>query len=53
MLSDPNSSELKELIDEIKEEGITISFKEPQLDSSSLEYVSSEYNLEVLNLDPL
>ena len=53
MLSDPNSNDMKELIDEIKHEWIKIAYKEPQLDSSNLTNVSKEYNLEILVLDPL
>lgn len=53
ILSDPNSKEMKEFIDEIKEEGINIAFKEPQVDSSNLNSLSSEHSLEIFILDPL
>jgi len=53
MLNDPNSSQMKELIDEIWELGIKVAFKEPQLDASNLKNLASEYNLEIFVLNPL
>ena len=53
ILNDPNSNEIKELIDEIQEKEIKIAFKEPQLDSNNLKRISSEYSLEVYILDRL
>ncbi|MDD3793533.1 MAG: metal ABC transporter substrate-binding protein [Candidatus Gracilibacteria bacterium] len=53
VLSDPNSAEMKELIDEIKLHGVKVAYKEPQLNDSNLQKLSNDYNLEVLVLDPL
>jgi len=53
VLSDPNSSEMKELIDEIKLHWVKVAYKEPQLNDSNLQKLSNDYNLEVLVLDPL
>jgi len=53
MLNDPNSSQMKELIDKIWELGIKAAFKEPQLDASNLKNLASEYKLEIFILDPL
>lgn len=53
VLSDPNSNEMKELIDEIKLHWVNISFKEPQLNDSNLQKLSIEYNLKVEILDPV
>lgn len=53
ILSDPNSNEMKILIDEITQKEIKVAFKEPQLDSNNLKKLSVEYNLEILSLDPL
>lgn len=53
MLNDPNSVELKKIIDEIKEKNIKIAFKEPQLDASNLKNIASDYKLEIFILNPL
>jgi len=53
VLSDPNSSEMKELIDEIKLHWVKIAYREPQLNDSNLQKLSNDYNLEVLVLNPL
>lgn len=53
VLSDPNSKEMKELIDEIKLHWINIAFAEPQLNDSNLQKLANEYNLNVLTLNPL
>ena len=53
VLSDPNSSEMKELIDEIKLHWVKVAYREPQLNDSNLQKLSIDYNLEVLILDPL
>lgn len=53
MLNDPNSNEMKQLIDEIKNKWIKIAFKEPQLDASSLKKMAEEYGLEIYVLNPL
>ena len=53
VLSDPNSSDMKNLIDDIKKDNIKVAFKEPQLDASSLQKLGKEYNLTIFTLDPL
>lgn len=53
VLSDPNSSEVKELIDEIKLHGVNVAFKEPQLNDSNLKKLASDYNISVYVLDPV
>jgi zinc transport system substrate-binding protein len=53
VVSDPNSAQMKELIDDIKKENIKVAFREPQLNSSNLEKLASEYNLKIFVLDPL
>jgi len=53
VLSDPNSSEMKELIDEIKLHWVKVAYKEPQLNDSNLKKLSIDYNLEVFVLNPL
>jgi len=52
-LSDPNSKEVKFLIDEIKELSIKTAYKEPQLDSNNLKKIASDYNLGIYVLDPI
>lgn len=52
-LSDPNSAEMKFLIDEINQLGIKIIFREPQLNSDNLKKLANDYNLNILVLDPL
>ncbi len=53
VLDDPNSNEMKELIDEVKLHWVKIAYKEPQLNDSNLQKIANEYNLEVLVLDPI
>lgn len=53
ILTDMNSVEMKNLQDDVTKYDIKFIFKEPQLDSSNLLKFSSEFNLQVLNLDPL
>lgn len=53
MLSDPNSSEMKKLINKIWKLDIRVAFKEPQLDASSLKKLSLDHNLEIFMLNPL
>jgi len=53
ILNEPNSSEMKKLIDEIKEEWIKVAFKEPQLDASNLKKTAYEHNLQIFVLNPL
>jgi len=52
VLNDPNSSEMKELIDEIKLHWVKVAYKEPQLNDSNLKKLSIDYNLEVFALNP-
>ncbi|MDR2639828.1 MAG: hypothetical protein LBC61_00355 [Candidatus Peribacteria bacterium] len=52
-MSDPNLEEIKFLIDEVKEKNVKIAFKEPQLNDTNLKKFANEYNLTILNLDPL
>lgn len=53
VLSDPSSAEMKELIDEIKEDWVKVIFKELQFNDSNLQKLASEYNLIVDALNPL
>ncbi len=53
VLSNPNSKEMKELIDEIRVHWINIAYKEPQLDDNNLQKISDEYNIEIKILNPL
>lgn len=48
-----NSKKLKELIDTIESKNIKYIYKEPQIESSTLDYLVDNYNIEVLILDPL
>lgn len=53
VLSDPNSAEMKEIIDEITIHWVNNIYKEPQFSDSNLDKLASEYNLEVDVLNPL
>jgi zinc transport system substrate-binding protein len=53
VLNDPNGTEMKELIDEIKLHWVKVAYKEPQLSDSNLQKLANEYNLEILVLNPL
>lgn len=53
VLSDPNSKEMKELVDEINLHWINIAYKEPQLNDSNLQMLANEYNIRVEVLNPL
>lgn len=53
VLNEPNSLELKELIDEIKHHWVNTIFKEPQFNDENLAKFASEYKLNVFDLDPL
>lgn len=53
VLSDPSSSEMKELIDEINIHWVNKVFREPQFKDSNLEKIAWEYNLSIFILDPL
>lgn len=53
VLDNPNSNEMKELIDEIKLHWVKVAYKEPQLSDSNLQKLSNEYNLEILVLNPI
>jgi ABC-type Zn uptake system ZnuABC Zn-binding protein ZnuA len=41
------------LTDEIQQKNVKIIFKEPQFDDSNLKKFANEYNLNILDLDPL
>ena len=53
VLSDPNSAEMKEIIDEITIHWVNNIYKEPQFSDSNLDKLASEYNLDVDVLNPL
>lgn len=53
VLSDPNSAEMKEIIDEITIHWVKNIYKEPQFSASNLDKLSTEYKLEVNVLNPL
>ncbi len=53
VLNNPNSNEMKKLIDEIKNLKIKLIFREPQFDSNSLKKVAFDYDLSIFVLDPL
>lgn len=53
VLSDPSSSEMKELTDEINELNIKTAYKEPQLNDSNLQKLADEYDISIFILDPL
>lgn len=48
-----NTVKMKELVDKIQSENIKFIFKEPQISSSTLDYLQEKYNMEVLVLDPI
>ena len=53
VLSDPNSADMRDLIDAIEAQHLTIAFREPQLVSTNLEQIAREYGMTVLLLDPI
>jgi zinc transport system substrate-binding protein len=53
VLSEQSLDEMKHLIDEIQEYDIWIAFKEPQFNDWNLQELAKEYNLKILDLDPL
>lgn len=53
VLAEPNSVEMKELIDNIKKYNVKVAFVEPQFSNSTLTKIAKEYNIEILTLDPL
>ncbi|MCP4522781.1 MAG: hypothetical protein GY828_01025, partial [Candidatus Gracilibacteria bacterium] len=53
VLSDPNSSEMKVILDEITNHGVKNFYKEPQFQSAGLDSLTSEYHLEVDIINPL
>lgn len=53
VLSEPNSAEMKDLIDEIKKHNIKVAFVEPQYISSVLSKIAKEHNIQIFTLDPL
>jgi ABC-type Zn uptake system ZnuABC Zn-binding protein ZnuA len=44
---------MKDLVDKVTENSVKTAFKEPQFDDSNLKKFANEYNLTILNLDPL
>lgn len=48
-----NSQKLKSLIDTIEKDNIKYIFKEPQINSKTLDYLAENHNIEILVLDPL
>ncbi|MDQ7022709.1 MAG: metal ABC transporter substrate-binding protein [Candidatus Gracilibacteria bacterium] len=53
ILSEPNSQEMKELIDNIKKYNIKVAFVEPQFKDSTLSKIAKEYNIQIFILNPL
>lgn len=53
VLSDPNSSEMKELIDEIKLHSIKTAFSEPQFSDSNLQKLAKDNGLKIDILNPI
>lgn len=52
VLNEPNSNDMKELIDEIKEHNVTVAFIEPQFKSSNFEKLAKQYGITTYILDP-
>lgn len=50
---EPKPAELKELIDEIKKEGIKVVFVAPQFSKNSAKVIANEANAEVIEIDQL
>ncbi|MCP4523739.1 MAG: zinc ABC transporter substrate-binding protein [Candidatus Gracilibacteria bacterium] len=53
ILSDPNSTEMKEIIDEITNHGVKNFYKEPQFNSDNLDNLADQYDLVVDILNPI
>lgn len=53
VLSDPNSIEMKDLLDNIKIKNIKFAFKEPQFQNTNLDKLSKENNINMYIMDPL
>jgi len=53
VLSEPNSVEMKKLIDNIKKYNLKVAFVEPQFTDSTLLKIAKEYNIQIFTLDPL
>ena len=53
VLTDPNSAEMKELLEEIELHDIKIAYLEPQIDDSNFKSILWEYNITTYTLDPL
>lgn len=53
VLSDPNSSEMKELVDEIKLHSIKTAFSEPQFSDSNLQKLAKDNGLKIDILNPI
>ncbi len=53
VISEPDSEDMKRLIDEIENDWVNIAFKEPQFNDETFKRFTEKYNLEVNMLDPL
>lgn len=53
VLNEPNSNDMKDLIDEIEEHQVKIAFVEPQFQNTNFEKLAKKYEIEVFTLDPL
>ncbi len=53
VLNEPNSKDMQDLIEEIKEHNIKIAFVEPQFKSASFSRLAKKYNIKIYTLDPL
>lgn len=53
VLSDPNSIEMKDLLDDIKTKNIKFAFKEPQFQNTNLDKLTKENNINMYILNPL
>ena len=53
VLSDPNSNEMKAMIDQIIEYKVSFGFREPQIASPNLEKLASDYAIDISVLNPL
>lgn len=53
VLTNPNASEIKEILDQIKNQNIKYIFTEPQFNDGNVLQFAKKHNLEILVLDPL
>ncbi len=53
ILNEPNSQDMKHLLDEIQENQIEIAFIEPQFQSPNFETFAKKHNIKIYTLDPL